>query len=304
MPWFKVDDGLHSHPKWLAASPHARALWVTAGSWCAAQLTDGHIPRHVLPTLCGRPKDATELVRLGLWTETDTGWAFHDWDGYQPSAESVEAERAAARERQRRARAKARASRRDSHRDATADRTADEADCSNTATVPERKSRNGNGGSTAPDSRVVNLTTSTNSETSRRDSRVTDTVSHGPPDPTRPDPNNSKGGENSQAADPDVPPPRRCSTHQNWPTDATIPACGPCADARRAHTDWTRRHSNSQADNHDHRLDAQQRAAKARAERHLRAVNGEACPHCQDTGLTLDDNGTAITCNHPQAATP
>lgn len=127
MTWFKVDDGLHSHPKWLAASPHARALWVTAGSWVSAHLTDGHVPRHALASLGGRPKDAADLVRLGLWEQTDDGWRFHEWnldsDGSRrnPTREEVEAERSAARERQRRARNKSRESRRDSNRDSRRD---------------------------------------------------------------------------------------------------------------------------------------------------------------------------------------
>ena len=35
MAWFRVDDHLYSHPKWLALPKGSRALWVTAGSWCA-----------------------------------------------------------------------------------------------------------------------------------------------------------------------------------------------------------------------------------------------------------------------------
>ena len=113
MPWFKVDDALYSHPKWLATPSPARALWVTAGSWCSSQLTDGLVPRHVLPILGGRSKDAADLVKAGLWLAVDEGWQFHGWLELQPSAEQVEAERSAARERQRRARDKARESRRD-----------------------------------------------------------------------------------------------------------------------------------------------------------------------------------------------
>lgn len=114
MPWFKVDDRLHTHPKWLASSPRARALWCSAGSWCAAMTTEGVVPRHVLATLGGRTRDADELVTVGLWHAHPDGWVFHDWLHMQPSAAQVEADRAAARERQRRAREKASASRRDS----------------------------------------------------------------------------------------------------------------------------------------------------------------------------------------------
>lgn len=101
MPWFKVDDGLHSHPKWLALSskPRARALWVTAGSWCAANLTDGHVPAHVLGAVGGRKGDAQALVDAGLWVVTDGGWRFHGWGDFQPSAARVLADRRATAER-------------------------------------------------------------------------------------------------------------------------------------------------------------------------------------------------------------
>lgn len=93
MGWFKVDDKLHSHPKWLALPIRARALWVTAGSWAADQGTDGLVPRHVLPRLDGRPADAAQLVAAGMWEPCPDGWIFHDWDLYQPDAASEEVRR-------------------------------------------------------------------------------------------------------------------------------------------------------------------------------------------------------------------
>lgn len=116
MPWFKIDDSLWGHPKWLASSPAARALWVTAGSWCMAQVQDGKVPSIVLPMLGGKAKDAAELVTVGLWEKADDGWLFHDWHDYQPSREQIEADRHAARERQKRARDRAK-SQRESRRD-------------------------------------------------------------------------------------------------------------------------------------------------------------------------------------------
>lgn len=107
MVWFRVDDKLWGNQKWLAVSPAARALWVTAGSWCGDQLTDGYVPRHVLSTLAGRPRDAAELVAAGLWKPEENGWRFHDWLDWNRSREAVLAEREAAAERQRRAREKA-----------------------------------------------------------------------------------------------------------------------------------------------------------------------------------------------------
>lgn len=122
MPWFKVDDRLHSHPKCMACSMAARGLWLTAGSWCAGNSHDGIVTRHAVRQLGGTTRQAEELVDAGLWEPYETGWRFHDWHHYQPTTEQVEADRAAARERQRKARERA-ASRRDStvtHADVTA----------------------------------------------------------------------------------------------------------------------------------------------------------------------------------------
>src|SRR5690606_3789897 len=100
MTWFKVDDSFHSHPKVLAASPAALGLWVVAGSWSGANLSDGFVPDHVLPRLL--PDAATlarELVACGLWRRTRGGYRFHDWEHYNPKRSEVEEERRAARER-------------------------------------------------------------------------------------------------------------------------------------------------------------------------------------------------------------
>lgn len=115
MVWFKVDDALAFHPKTLRAGNAAMGLWVRAGSWSAQQLTNGLIPDSILPSL-GTVKQAQALVAAGLWRRADGAWSFHEWnaDGRQPTRESVEAERAAARERQRKHREQKEASRRDS----------------------------------------------------------------------------------------------------------------------------------------------------------------------------------------------
>jgi hypothetical protein len=90
MTWFKVDDAFHSHPKVLATDPAALGLWVVAGSWSSANLTDGFVPDHVLPRLL--PDAATlarALVTNGLWRKVRGGHQFHDWAAYQPTAKSV-----------------------------------------------------------------------------------------------------------------------------------------------------------------------------------------------------------------------
>ncbi|QCQ57575.1 hypothetical protein SEA_WARREN_42 [Microbacterium phage Warren] len=104
MTWFKVDDAFWAHPKTLALSDSALALWLRAGSYCAQQLTDGHVRREALPMLRGNEFAADDLVDSGLWHETPTGYEFHDWAKYQPTRASVEAEREGWRARQRKAR--------------------------------------------------------------------------------------------------------------------------------------------------------------------------------------------------------
>lgn len=95
MSWFKIDDKLWGHPKWMAVPKGGRALWVTAGSWAAANETDGRIPREALRALGGNAADAQSLVAAGLWREVRAGWIFHEWSIYQPDAASQKAKRRA-----------------------------------------------------------------------------------------------------------------------------------------------------------------------------------------------------------------
>jgi hypothetical protein len=101
MPWFKVDDGFHGHPKVVELSVAAIGVWTVSGSWCAQYLTDGEITMKTVRRLGGEPELVEELVAAGLWEETVTGYRFHDWLVYQPAKVSVEGERTAARDRMR-----------------------------------------------------------------------------------------------------------------------------------------------------------------------------------------------------------
>lgn len=110
MTWFKVDDSFHSHPKVLATDPAALGLWVVAGAWCSANLTDGFVPDYALPRLLPDSAElASKLVTAGLWKRAKGGHRFHDWRDFNPSAEEVQAEREAARNRMRDLRKKRRA---------------------------------------------------------------------------------------------------------------------------------------------------------------------------------------------------
>lgn len=108
MTWFKVDDSLHAHAKVskaMSEAPAALGLWLLAGSWCSANLTDGFVPDHKLPQLF--PDAATlapTLVAAGLWRRRRGGYQFHDWHDYNPSSDAIKADRNAARERMRKLR--------------------------------------------------------------------------------------------------------------------------------------------------------------------------------------------------------
>ncbi|MFD9124918.1 hypothetical protein [Kitasatospora sp. NPDC059571] len=116
MPWFKIDDGFHCHPKVYAAGTAAVGLYVRCGSWAAQQTTEGIVPRAVARQY-GTPRMIKALIDAGLWhdakhdCEPCRSWhpsipadAFliHEYLGYNPSKESVAAARAAKNERQKR----------------------------------------------------------------------------------------------------------------------------------------------------------------------------------------------------------
>jgi hypothetical protein len=104
MPWFKIDDNLAIHAKVVRAGNAAMGLWVRAGSWSAQQLTDGHVPDHIV-TMLGTQTQAAKLVAAGLWHPSEKGgFVFHEWAERQPRREEVEGDRAAAKERMRLAR--------------------------------------------------------------------------------------------------------------------------------------------------------------------------------------------------------
>lgn len=111
MTWFKVDDGFAGHPKIDALLKHPRGLealgvWVVMGSWCARNLTNGHVPTPSLLPVAGKKSRslAGVLVEFGLWEVRDNGWVYRDWTVYQPTREHVHSERAKAAERKRKSR--------------------------------------------------------------------------------------------------------------------------------------------------------------------------------------------------------
>jgi len=66
MPWFKIDDKAHSHPKFMRAGNAALGLWLRCGSYSAQHLTEGIVPG-VVAEMYGTAPQAAKLVKTGLW---------------------------------------------------------------------------------------------------------------------------------------------------------------------------------------------------------------------------------------------
>lgn len=103
---FRVADTAPEHPKLRAAGLAAAGLWSLAGAFAMRELTDGWVPDYWVQSWPGGKRQAAALVAVGLWFREPRhglpGYRYHDWADYQRTAESVERERAEARERARR----------------------------------------------------------------------------------------------------------------------------------------------------------------------------------------------------------
>ncbi|MFB6977737.1 hypothetical protein [Streptomyces scopuliridis] len=112
MPWFKIDDKAHSHPKFMRAGNAALGLWLRCGSYAAQHLTEGIVPG-VVAQLYGTTPQAMKLVKADLWHEhghscgrcpqpLEGDYVIHDFleDGRNTSRAKHEAERKKARDRQ------------------------------------------------------------------------------------------------------------------------------------------------------------------------------------------------------------
>lgn len=114
MPWVRLDEQFARHPKVATAGPLGMALQVAGLCYCNEYLTDGFVPRHVVPGLLnleglsmrvwsngifGGGEDAAwelvleDVVVAGLWHPVDGGYRIHDYHKYQPSKADVLAER-------------------------------------------------------------------------------------------------------------------------------------------------------------------------------------------------------------------
>ena len=110
--WVKVDDGFVEHPKVITAARHLGpngvgrvvAVWLEAICYAARNLTDGFVPILIARKFITdrRPLDVLDVMAMSdvrLMTKTDTGYRFHDFEHYQPSAAAVKEKRQRERDR-------------------------------------------------------------------------------------------------------------------------------------------------------------------------------------------------------------
>jgi hypothetical protein len=110
VPWVRLDEEFARHPKVLAAGPLGMAMQIAALCYCNSYLTDGFVPRSVVPGLLhleglgmrmwagevvGGGEDAdwklvvADLLDAGLWEEVTGGYRIHDFHDYQPTRQEV-----------------------------------------------------------------------------------------------------------------------------------------------------------------------------------------------------------------------
>jgi len=111
LPWVRLDENFADHPKVERVGPLAAWLHIAALCYSARHLTDGRIPKAKAVRLVDIPDPAEHVSALlseGIWVENGTDYVIHDYLDYQPSRDSVLAERSAARDRMAKKRSAAR----------------------------------------------------------------------------------------------------------------------------------------------------------------------------------------------------
>jgi hypothetical protein len=101
MPWFRLDDSFHAHPKVLRAGNAAVGLWVRGGTYCARYGTDGLVPMEAVQDLAGHRREVELLVGSRLWVPADDGYLMPDFLQYNVSKAEDEQRRKNDAERKR-----------------------------------------------------------------------------------------------------------------------------------------------------------------------------------------------------------
>lgn len=119
MPWFKIDDSAHSHPKFIRAGNAALGLWMRCGAYSAQHLLEGRVPKGIVKPFGGTAAQVRKLVEADLWhaaehdcprcpQPADGDYVMHDFleAGRNSSKAQVEASRQAAADRAAKSRAR------------------------------------------------------------------------------------------------------------------------------------------------------------------------------------------------------
>lgn len=255
---FQVDSDFYDHPKTIGMSDAAFALWVRAGSFSAAKLTDGFVAEDVLAhTLRYEVGIADELVRRGLWSRVKGGYRFRQWDERNLTRSRVEKARTDDRERKREERKSADAARKRRDRDGARSGNEDGpplidgADQERTRPQNVRSNPAENHGRTVVKPPPVDFADGAD-ETgeSQVEPGIVRADSSGNPSGVRPESEgipdvsvsvsvsesvSGSGRGAAPRASPTGEPPRQCSKHLD---DPDPPPCGACADQRRTHARW------------------------------------------------------------------
>lgn len=257
---FQVDSDFYDHPKTIGMSADAFKLWVRAGSFSAAKLTDGFIAEDVLVHTLGTDKSvADELVRRRLWRRVKSGYQFHAWGERNLTKQRVQDDQKADRNRKR---AK-RLVEQEAARNAAGQDEKPQPDPQNVRPESPRNPAGIQPESEGNPASSVSVSVS-----------VSESVSGSGRD--------TEGGHPPSGE----PPPPRCPKHLDNPTEDP---CRPCGDARTAREAWEVEDERRQR--HQAAV-AKSRSAKERAELVAREIR--ACQRCDHLGRLPDQR----VCTH------
>ena len=105
MPWARLDDGFHDHPKVDGLSLAAVGLYTLCLTWAhrhrKTAVMPGHITEARVSKLAGKQARAlaNELLASGLWEPENGlgGYRIHDFEDYLPKERDPEERREAAK---------------------------------------------------------------------------------------------------------------------------------------------------------------------------------------------------------------
>ena len=102
LPWVRLDTQFPSNPKVLELTAQGRwraaFVYVAGLAYAGQHGTDGYLPPTCLVFIHATKKEATELVKVGLWHNDTGGWYINGWDDFQISDEAAKSRSKKARE--------------------------------------------------------------------------------------------------------------------------------------------------------------------------------------------------------------